>query len=121
MSQSSEVNGLTRRRLLGTIGVLAATAAASPVLSAYESLRAGKEIRKGDKLYKASKRGKIYESSNDGQTWELVMNFGRRYTIRNFDLYQDGFMIQLRYERKPIQLKSADCRLWYTWDWKQPS
>ena len=113
---------LNRREFLKTGLLAAGTAAAAPLLSAFNRLPAGLNgaAMMGTKMYRGTQDGRVLESSDGGNTWQQIANLGPAYAVESVQYTQGVLLASAIFQGRAFRLKSVDGRRWYTLEWTAP-
>lgn len=105
---------LTRREFLKIAGISAGVLTAYPLIE--KSIQLFPEAHFGNLLFRGSFDGVIQSSSDEGQTWEKMMNFGTHIQVVEFDLDQEKLIATLKLGKYKFLVESSDGRIWKTVD-----
>jgi hypothetical protein len=111
------MNTFNRRDFLKLTGLVMASGA---VLSAPQAIEYGvqlfadPQIRFGGSLIRGTAHGIILSSSDDGVTWNRLVNLGEGYTVLQFAQKEAQIYANLSTDSHDFWLKSADGQKWYT-------
>jgi len=111
------MNTFNRRDFLKLTGLVMAsgTVLSAPRAIEYSvQLFADPQIRFGSNLIRGTAHGTILLSSDDGATWNQLVNLGEGYTILQFAQKDEQIYANLSIGSDDFWLKSADGQKWYT-------
>lgn len=66
------------------------------------------------KLYRGTRDGLIFESSDSGQSWQQVANFGSHCAVQALSDRRGNLQARIGVGAHGFELASADGRKWYT-------
>ncbi|NLG73051.1 MAG: hypothetical protein GX495_13555 [Chloroflexi bacterium] len=76
----------------------------------------GSEAAAPAKVLRGTPEGKIYESLDQGKTWQLAANFGENRSVLNISTRQGIFYAEIGCGEHSFTLQSTDGRCWRTVD-----
>ncbi|MCL4262376.1 MAG: hypothetical protein KJ069_04145 [Anaerolineae bacterium] len=65
-------------------------------------------------LYRGTRDGKLYESTDGGKSWQLVANFGTHCTVDQIVTRRGGIYVHIICSGYSFDLHSTDARVWRT-------
>ncbi|HTP11088.1 MAG TPA: hypothetical protein VMP08_22695 [Anaerolineae bacterium] len=104
----------SRRSFIRVAGLAAGAAILAPVIAQVIS---GSPIAYADALgkkYKGTRDGRVFESIDDGKTWQQVANFGSHCAVLGLSEQRSRLQAKIGVSGYDFALISTDARLWRT-------
>jgi len=119
MITKTNSQGTQRRDFLKVMGAglasaWALSAASAPVTSWFGFPQLVAQTAFGSSLLRGTQDGKVFQSLDQGQTWQLLASFGSHCAVNNLLTRSGQLYIQLAVAGHTFWLSSTDARSWRT-------
>jgi hypothetical protein len=101
---------------VGTASVAVLSATAVPVREWFLSSFLTVQTTFGNSLLRGTLDGRIFQSLDDGHTWERVFFFGSHCTVDNLLTQNEQVFARISVEGIPFWIYSTDAKTWRTVD-----
>lgn len=119
MTTNSNTQGTQRRDFLKVLGtglasVWALSASSAPLTSWLLAPQLAGQTTFGSSLLRGTQNGQIFQSLDQGQTWQVRVSFGAHCAIRNLFTQDGQIYAQLALAGHNFWLISKDAQTWRT-------
>ena len=115
LQKSNIKDSLNRRDFLKIAGIAAGTAISAYALASFELKNPSAKLKRNGELveFKGTTSGKIFESLDNGETWNVSADFGEECAVKVVRSNSAGLLAEIEYEGLFFELQSLDGRMWF--------